>query len=406
MNAISRLRFLGHLGQGAAFLTMTEINLFCAGSSVRDFGDPRPSPGSRADRLGVKTPILRAILAGASAPSAHNTQPWKFAIQNDQEALLYVDENRLLLETDPPARQIHISQGTFLEHLSLGAEADGFAARIKLFPQGAYDHRRIGKSPVARIKLTRDDSVRVDSLFRWIPVRATNRAVYEGPLLTDREIETIERLVRPEHARLRFINTPGRMKPFFKLFYRAFAVETNTPAKHDESRRWFRYNDHEIRKQRDGISLRGNGVSGLRLWLAEKFFLPPGKKAWHEKSNRDAGLDMFRKAIFSSRGLVFLSSPGNSPEDWVRAGREYARLQLAATSLGLVMQPISQALQEYPEMKEIRERCDQLAGVSGARRIQMIARLGRSDYRYFSPRRALKSMIQSDRRSTPAENSL
>ena len=40
---------------------------------------------------------------------------------------------------------------------------------------------------------------------------------------------------------------------------------------------------------------------------------------------------------------------GNDRKTQVNAGRAYVRAQLAATAHGLAMQPLSQALQEYPE---------------------------------------------------------
>src|SRR5262245_7971167 len=59
---------------------------------------------------------LRALSYATLAPSAHNTQPWLIALQPDAIELS-VDAARLLPDTDPPLRQAHVSQGTFLELL-------------------------------------------------------------------------------------------------------------------------------------------------------------------------------------------------------------------------------------------------------------------------------------------------
>ena len=79
--------------------------------------------------------------------------------------------------------------------------------------------------------------------------------------------------------------------------------------------------------------------------------------------------------------------------DWVLVGRDYARLHLAATSLGFAMHPMSQALQEYAEMDDARRRLPAMLGTAAGRRVQMLARLGRSSYRFKSPRRPVQSMI-------------
>ncbi|MBK6605728.1 MAG: hypothetical protein IPG24_09670 [Leptospiraceae bacterium] len=72
---------------------------------------------------------------------------------------------------------------------------------------------------------------------------------------------------------------------------------------------------------------------------------------------------------------------------------DYARFHLAVTSLGLKMHPFSQALQEFPEMEKERGKLELLTGVTGKEKVQMIVRLGRSGYRYFTPRRNYKDMI-------------
>jgi hypothetical protein len=52
----------------------------------------------------LATPIDKAIAFGCNAPNPHNTQAWKFHA-SELETLFYVDEERLLPVTDPPARQ-------------------------------------------------------------------------------------------------------------------------------------------------------------------------------------------------------------------------------------------------------------------------------------------------------------
>jgi hypothetical protein len=94
--------------------------------------------GLRPDPDQFKEPILKAISYGMNAPNPHNTQAWKFKLLNTNEALFYVDETRLLKETDPPARQIHIGCGSFLALLKIGAGNLGYSAQIDYLPEGSY----------------------------------------------------------------------------------------------------------------------------------------------------------------------------------------------------------------------------------------------------------------------------
>jgi hypothetical protein len=61
------------------------------------------------------TPIDRAIAYGCNAPNTHNPRGWKLRNVSGVEAVLYVDETRLLPATDPTAQHIHIGCGCFIE---------------------------------------------------------------------------------------------------------------------------------------------------------------------------------------------------------------------------------------------------------------------------------------------------
>ena len=70
---------------------------------------------------------------------------------------------------------------------------------------------------------------------------------------------------------------------------------------------------------------------------------------------------------------VFL---GNSRSHQLAAGRSYVRLNLLATQLGLGLHPVSQALQEYPEMAALFAEARRLCRVGPDETLQMLARVG------------------------------
>jgi hypothetical protein len=57
------------------------------------------------------------------------------------------------------------------------------------------------------------------------------------------------------------------------------------------------------------------------------------------------------------------------------------------TQLGLTSQPLSQVLQEYPEIAELQTEFNPLLGVREPEKIQMAVRVGRADRAYVAPRR-------------------
>ena len=89
---------------------------------------------------------------------------------------------------------------------------------------------------------------------------------------------------------------------------------------------------------------------------------------------------------------IWLTTPGNTRAEQIVAGRDWVRLNLAATGLGLGVQPMSQALQEFPEMADLHAQAhDRLAPDGGV--VQMLGRLGYGPTVGPSPRWPLEEKL-------------
>ncbi|GBF50433.1 hypothetical protein LPTSP4_19580 [Leptospira ryugenii] len=400
MNQINRMQFLSQAG-----ITMTALAFLKQCS----FAFPRQMEKNKTankDQYTVfEEPILNAILYGITAPNPHNTQAWKFKIVNPEEMLLYVDETRLLPITDPSTRQIHIGQGTFLECLAIGASSMGYEARFTFFPEGSYAKKDIGKKPIAKIKLVPQRNgldVRFpilskansqDSLFPFLEKRRTVRSQYEGDLLQKKELDSILEDAKPKHSELISILEENGIQVVIRQAMDAMRIETLNVRTADESRIWFRFNDKEIQTKRDGIALPDQAVTGFQRWMLESFFMGPEPEKFHNKTGVSQFLAAYEKKIQSAKGILIWKTQSNGFEDWVKVGRDYVRFQLAAEKNGFVIHPMSQIVQEYQEMDELRKSFEAQFQIGKQQKIQMIARIGRSEYKYFTPRRELKSML-------------
>ncbi|BDT87318.1 Acg family FMN-binding oxidoreductase [Nocardia cyriacigeorgica] len=77
---------------------------------------------------------VKAVLALAGrAPSVHNIQPWRWRIA-DRSVHLYFDETRALPTTDPDQRDLVLSCGAALHHLSVASAAMGWATVVHRLP--------------------------------------------------------------------------------------------------------------------------------------------------------------------------------------------------------------------------------------------------------------------------------
>ena len=102
----------------------------------------------------------------------------------------------------------------------------------------------------------------------------------------------------------------------------------------------------------------------------------------------------FNAHIDGTPAFYWLVTEGNDRVTQVNAGRAWVRAQLAATAQGLSMQPISQALQEYPEVAVPYREIHELVGAPAPRfTVQMWARLGHAPAIEPSPRRGRDAHI-------------
>lgn len=80
-------------------------------------------------------------------------------------------------------------------------------------------------------------------------------------------------------------------------------------------------------------------------------------------------------AVAHTPAYALVSSATNTRTDQVEAGMLFAAVSLRARSLGLVMQPLSQVIEEYPSMAKPYADVHRLYAPEG-QTIQMIVRVG------------------------------
>jgi hypothetical protein len=340
-------------------------------------------------------PDLRRWILGYAilAPHSHNLQSWLVDLRVPNQIVLYCDLKRLLPETDPFSRQIMMSQGTFIELLDIAARERGQRAEITLFPEGTFGPDKPDARPVARIRLAPDAALAKDPLFAQIRVRHTHRGVYE----LDRAVPAAAWQAMADAAQpqaLRFGHV-GSDQPLALMQQRAVAaeawrIELVTPRTIMESFKVLRVGAKEIAQHRDGLSL----LDPMVVWLDRFGLFDRSQAPGAEDFATTSQIEDFGKKLDSTPGFLWMVSEGNDRFTQVQAGRAYARVQLAATAMGLVMQPLQQALQEYPEQGKPHADIRRLLGAtSPAQTVQMWARVGYAPPVGPAPRRGVDAHI-------------
>lgn len=389
------IRLVGGGVLGAAGAGLAACSSDFPAAAVAAWAGPAPTDDVRHWALG------HAILA----PNSHNRQPWLVDLREPDAITLFVDRERMLPETDPWFRQIVVSQGTFLELLVIALRERGIEPRVTVFPDGDFAPRRVDDRPVARVSWTPAGPAPVkDPLHAQILRRQTAKVDYDtGRPVAPALLGALAAVLPPDAGfGVRFGGTvdAARLEPLRQLCRDSAKVELGTPRTVMESMRLTRVGPAEIAANPDGISL---NAPLLRAYAAVGLFdrtHPPAVgDAVFEKM-----LAMFEGHSRSAMGFVWLgtATAANAAAQKTRsaeiaAGRAYVRLQLKATELGLQMHPMSQAPQEFPEMKPYYDRLHQLTVGKPAEQetVQMFCRVGYCDAQPHTPRRGVDAIIRA-----------
>jgi len=342
-----------------------------------------------------ETDIRRIVLSYAIlAPNPHNKQPWIVDLTGPNSFDLYVDQSRLLPETDPPFRQVHIGQGTFLENAALAAASRGYAVDIVYFPAGQYGNTKVADKPVASLTLTKDASARVDPLFAQITKRQSNKRVYDDLPVSAAQLAELAGSIN--HPGFGLSNEAAMRGKLADIARQAMQIETSDKARDAETIAMFRFNDEEQARFRDGFGVAQSGMSGLKKMVAETFFLDRQES---EADSSDFGAQAVKittDQANSAAAFGWITTPTNSRLDQVLTGRAYERLNLKATGLGLAMHPMSQVLQEYADMSALQGQFLDFLDVPEGHTVQMLFRLGVAEPVSHSARRRLADIMADE----------
>lgn len=333
-------------------------------------------------------PLLDFLAYALLAPNPHNMQPWRIHRLDETSFEVYPNLERLLPETDPFSRQITIGFGCFLEMFHLAAAEQGWRADITPFPSGSDSEDLRGEVPIAAVRIVQDVSVKPDLLFRQTLARRTNRSKYDlSRSLTEVQLNSIASAARTAE-RVGYSNTSPMLEKLRKLTSDAWTVEWETPHTREESIKVTRLSKGEINSKPWGLSIPGVMIETLNLFgiVTRDKMRQVGSSAYN------GSLNGYKDACHATSAFLWLTTPTNDRFAQIETGRSWVRMHLKATELGVAFQPLSQALQEFPEMSEYyKEAHEALAPEGGT--VQMLIRLGYAKNPKSAPRESLLTKI-------------
>ncbi len=274
---------------------------------------------------------LRFLLGYAIlAPSSHNTQPWRFRISAATLDLL-ADRGRALPVVDPEDRALVISCGAALGHLRVAAEALGEALRVTLLPDPSKPDL------LARIEAEGPCPVHRHALLHAITARRTTRAAFTPEPLPEALLHATT--AATAGVTLHWRTHPADRHAIAELIAEGDRAQMSNPGFRGELAAWI----HSRRAaSRDGMSGAAFGMPDLLSFvgaLAIRSFDMGAGQAAHDMALADG-----------SPALVVITTPGDTPADWLAAGEALGRTVLTLTAAGLKHSYLNQPI-EVPNLR-------------------------------------------------------
>ncbi|WP_081898820.1 Acg family FMN-binding oxidoreductase [Herbidospora cretacea] len=296
---------------------------------------------------------FEAVVEAATwAPSIHNSQPWSFAVDGE-EIMLRSDTDRRLPVSDPQGREMTISCGAALFNLRTAVHAMGRRPLIRTLP----DPDRPGLVATVRVGPAEPAPDEICALRDEIPRRRTHRGGFSGRPVPGDLVDRLVGLAAMENVRLRPLRSERAVRILAALTTAAQESQARDPGFEREMIRW---GLRPGSPRRDGVPA---DAYPRRDAQPDLEFAPRDYsrgQGWGDDDGRPSETGV----------VVLLTTAGDQPADWVRAGQALESVLLYASSLGVRAAFHTQTL-EYPLLREFirRQLCD-------GEQPQVILRLG------------------------------
>ena len=302
------------------------------------------------------------------APSSHNTQRWKFAIESRAISIL-PDLSRLCPAADPDEHHLFVTLGCAAENFVQAALAHGLNAEPSSDAQS--NGVRVSLIPTA---------AQASALFKAIPARQSTRGDYDGTAISSAELGLLERAGSSKAVRVLLLTKRSAMERVLEQVIQGNTAQMADPAVVTELKNWLRFNGDEAVRTGDGLYSAASGNPAIPTWIGDVAF------GWvftlKSENNK------YARQIRSSAGIAVLVGQTAGKAHWVDVGLCYERFTLQATALG-----IRNAFLKPPvEVASVRPQFAAAVVLAG-QRPDLVVRFGRGPTLPRSLRRPVQAVL-------------
>lgn len=321
--------------------------------------------------MNKKTDFLKILECAIRAPSGHNTQPWKFKIQENCIEV-YPDFAQELPVVDSDHRELYISLGCAVFNICLAASQYGCSYQIEIIEE-------VEQTSI-KIDLNKNQTTK-DTLFEQIEKRQTNRNLCTGESIDNDALMQLQKLHHRDDIGIYFFkNNESCFRIIKENILKGNEIQMNNPKFKKELISWIRFNKKEVNKHQNGLSYEVMGSPSIPGFIGKiiiKFFLTS------KKQNK---LD--EEKIDSSSHFVLLTTQSNTVKEWINLGMNLQRLLLKCVEL-----EIATAFCNQPcEIVSLSSKLQKQLPIHNEYP-SIILRIGHAKSVPFSPRKDLEEVL-------------
>lgn len=302
------------------------------------------------------------------APSSHNTQCWKFAVE-DKAITIRPDPARRCPAVDPDDHHVFVTLGCATENLMQAALAHGLVAAPN------FD----ATSELVRVTLA-PATAQVSPQFHAIASRQCTRGDYDGQSLSRADLNLLKRAGTSNGVRLLRVTDRPAMERVLEHVVQGNTAQLADQAFVRELKSWIRFNGTDAVRTRDGLFSVSSGNPAIPAWLGDLAF------GWFFTAKGEN--DKIARQVRNSSGFAVFVGEVADKAHWVEVGRAYERFALQATALGIRNAFLNQPV----EVAAVRSPFANALGIAG-QRPDLVVRFGRGPTLPRSLRRPIESVM-------------
>lgn len=262
--------------------------------------------------------ILKIVRSAAKAPSGHNTQPWKFSLNNDM-ITISPDFSRALPVVDPDRHALYISLGCACENAVTAAENFGLNCVVKITTES--------DAALIRLELTQSKFEGSHQLYSAIGRRQVSRCAYSSTQPAPQELRQLVEAISGDGVYYKLFVNEDEKKSLAPFVFEANAIAFSNRKQLDELIKWVRFSQKEAMSTGDGIYTATMGLPAMGRTIGSRIM------KWFVTAKSEE--KRWRKLLPYSAGFVLFMTDEHNPVGWINLGRAFQRFGLTATQLGI-----------------------------------------------------------------------